>query len=39
LQIAGTEVWFDGSVSPMSHDSVLWIARDITERKRAEQAK
>jgi PAS domain S-box-containing protein len=36
LQISGTEVWFDGSVSPMSKDSVVWIARDITERKRAE---
>ena len=38
LQISGTEVWFDGSVSPMSKDSVIWIARDITERKRAEEA-
>jgi two-component system cell cycle sensor histidine kinase/response regulator CckA len=36
LQMAGAEVWFDGNVSPMSADSVLWIARDITERKRAE---
>src|SRR4030095_8245913 len=36
LQISGTEVWFDGSVSPMSKDSVIWIARDITERKQAE---
>jgi PAS domain S-box-containing protein len=39
LQIAGTEVWFDGSVSPMSEDSVVWIARDISERKRAEEDK
>jgi two-component system, cell cycle sensor histidine kinase and response regulator CckA len=38
LQIEGTEIWFDGCVSPMSHDSVLWIARDITERKRTEEA-
>jgi two-component system cell cycle sensor histidine kinase/response regulator CckA len=38
LQIEETEIWFDGCVSPMSHDSVLWIARDITERKRAEEA-
>ncbi|MDQ1636792.1 MAG: two-component system, cell cycle sensor histidine kinase and response regulator CckA [Pyrinomonadaceae bacterium] len=36
LQMAGVQVWFDGNVSPMSGDSVLWIARDITERKRAE---
>ena len=38
LQIEETEIWFDGCVSPMSHDSVLWIARDITERKHAEEA-
>ncbi|HJQ31476.1 MAG TPA: response regulator [Pyrinomonadaceae bacterium] len=38
LQIEGKGIWFDGCVSPMSHDSVLWIARDITERKRAEEA-
>jgi PAS domain S-box-containing protein len=31
-------VWFEGSVSPMSEDSVIWIARDVTERKRAEHA-
>ncbi len=36
LQIEGAEVWFDGSVSPLSQNSVVWIARDITERKRAE---
>ena len=36
LPIDGREVYFDGSVSPMSNDSVIWIARDITERKRAE---
>jgi PAS domain S-box-containing protein len=36
LQISGAQVWFDGSVSPMSKDSVIWIARDITERKQAE---
>ena len=38
LLIGSTEVWFDGSVSPLSEDSVIWIARDITERKRAEEA-
>jgi two-component system cell cycle sensor histidine kinase/response regulator CckA len=36
LQINGTEVWFDGSVSPMSKDSVIWIARDITERRQTD---
>jgi two-component system, cell cycle sensor histidine kinase and response regulator CckA len=39
LQINQKEMWFDGSVAPMSKDSVLWIARDTTERKRAEQVK
>lgn len=39
LQQEGREVWFEGSVSPMSQDSVVWIARDITERKRAEEEK
>jgi PAS domain S-box-containing protein len=31
-------VWFDASVSPMGADSTLWMARDITERKRIEAA-
>lgn len=38
LQIGERNVWFDGSVSPFTKDSVLWIARDISERKRTEQA-
>jgi PAS domain S-box-containing protein len=38
LQIGQRKVWFDGSVLPMTTNSVLWIARDITERKRTEQA-
>jgi two-component system, cell cycle sensor histidine kinase and response regulator CckA len=37
LQINGKEVWFDGSISPMSKGSVIWIARDITERKQIEE--
>jgi PAS domain S-box-containing protein len=39
LRINEKQMWFDGSVSPMSKDSVLWIARDITDRKHAEQVK
>ena len=35
LLIKGREVWFEGRVSRMAQDSVIWIARDITERKRA----
>lgn len=34
----GESVWFDGKVSPLSDDSVLWIGRDISERKSAEEA-
>src|SRR6266850_7433754 len=33
LPIANTEVWFAGTFSPMSENSVMWIARDITEHK------
>jgi PAS domain S-box-containing protein len=39
LRINEKKMWFDGSVSPMSKDSVLWIARDITDRKREQQVK
>lgn len=38
LVIEDTEVWFEGSVSPLMEDSVIWVARDITERKRAAEA-
>ena len=38
LQIAEAEVWFEGSISPMSDDSVVWIAHDISERKRTQEA-
>jgi two-component system, cell cycle sensor histidine kinase and response regulator CckA len=37
LPIDGKEIWFEAAVSPMTKDSVIWIARDIVERKRAEQ--
>ncbi len=30
--------WFEASVSPMTADSTLWVARDISERKQAEEA-
>lgn len=38
LQIGETEYWFAAAISPMTDDSVIWVARDITERKRTEQA-
>jgi PAS domain S-box-containing protein len=37
LRIGGQEVWFAGTVSPMQEDSVIYVARDITERKRVEE--
>lgn len=39
LPINGEEKWFEGSISPMTPDSVLWIARDVTERRQAENEK
>lgn len=37
LEIGGREVWFDATVAPLSRDSVLWMARDITPWRQAEQ--
>jgi len=39
LTINSEERWFECTVSPLSSDSVLWIARDITERRQAEGEK
>lgn len=32
------EIWFSASISPIQENSVLWVARDISDRKRAEVA-
>ncbi|MFL9458314.1 histidine kinase [Tolypothrix bouteillei VB521301_2] len=32
------EIWFSARISPISKDSVIWLARDISDRKRAEEA-
>ena len=37
LQIAEQEFLFSGAVSPLSKDTVIWVGRDITERKRTDQ--
>jgi diguanylate cyclase (GGDEF)-like protein/PAS domain S-box-containing protein len=37
LPMRGAEVWRDAVVSPLSGDTVLWVGRDITARKRAEE--
>lgn len=38
LPIGGRDVWFAATVSPMTSDSVILVARDITERKHSEDA-
>jgi len=38
LLIGGKEAWFFASASPLSEDTVIWVAHDITERKQAEEA-
>jgi PAS domain S-box-containing protein len=38
LNIGGEKVWFDASVSKLTEHEVFWVARDVTERKAAEEA-
>jgi class 3 adenylate cyclase len=38
LSIGEDEVWFAASISPISETSIIWVARDITDRKKAEEA-
>jgi two-component system NarL family sensor kinase len=38
LTMGGREIWFAARISPISQDLVIWLARDITDRKRAEEA-
>ncbi|MDI6769350.1 MAG: GAF domain-containing protein [Anaerolineales bacterium] len=38
LEIGGQTFTFDASISRLSEDQVFWIARDITERKKFEDA-
>jgi PAS domain S-box-containing protein len=35
LLIDNKKIWFSALVSPLSSDSVIWVARDITEYKKA----
>jgi PAS domain S-box-containing protein len=37
LSIDRQALWFDASISPMEADKILWMARDITDRKQAEE--
>ncbi|MEH2160511.1 MAG: AAA family ATPase [Nostoc sp.] len=36
--VGGWKTWFTTRISPISEHSVIWLARDITDRKRAEEA-
>ncbi|MCL1463959.1 response regulator [Argonema galeatum] len=38
LTIKDREVWLSANISPLSPDSVILVARDITDRKRREEA-
>ena len=37
VEIAGRLTWFAAIVAPLTDDTVIWIARDITERKAMEE--
>jgi two-component system sensor histidine kinase/response regulator len=38
LDLQGERVWFSASIAPTSENTVAWVARDISERKKAEEA-
>ncbi|WP_017715176.1 response regulator [Kamptonema formosum] len=38
LQLEGERLWFSASIAPTSENTVAWVARDISERKKAEEA-
>jgi PAS domain S-box-containing protein len=38
LPIQGKKIWFSAHVSALSANTVLWVARDISDRKRTEEA-
>lgn len=37
MEIEGKHVFFEGSVTPLTSDSVLWVARDITEIRKIQE--
>ena len=37
LPISDQTTWFTATISPMQEDTVLWVAHDITRRKRVEE--
>ena len=38
LTIGGENLWFDATIAKFTENTVFWVARDITERKHAEEA-
>ncbi|MCA1994490.1 MAG: PAS domain S-box protein, partial [Coleofasciculus sp. S288] len=38
LPVGDREMWFTASLSPMPNNSVIWVARDISDRQQAETA-
>jgi PAS domain S-box-containing protein len=36
--IAGREIWFSVRIAPIRHEQVIWLVRDITALKQAEEA-
>ena len=38
LMINGRSMWFQATISPLSADSTLWVAHDISNRRRMEEA-
>lgn len=37
LSVNNTQVWFAASISPLSETSVVWVARDISDRKQGQE--
>ena len=38
LQLQGKEVWFAAGATPLSRDTVIWVAHDISHRRTSERA-
>jgi diguanylate cyclase (GGDEF)-like protein/PAS domain S-box-containing protein len=38
IALEGQSPWFEATISPMGGDMTIWVARDITERKKIESA-
>jgi len=38
LPVSDQEIWFEANIAPMSDNTVVWVARDISDRKATEAA-